>query len=571
MRLFILHIIAICISFGAIGQRKKVELSVTPDEVSVGQNVNITIKSNMEGELVENLPAAFVKGYGVNSYSQYIQDVTTGDMIQEHIIVINGAFSKAGTFTIGPFYVKDGNKSKKSNTVSVKVTNGAVISTEDFSKDQLKKPAFGIIERSSEEVYEGQALVLNARVYSKFSPTGQPLLKRNYEVRGIVESHDLGLSGKNYIESVAIKGKEYSTFSYDKRLIFPTTIGVLDILPYNIMLPYDQQGYDIQSNVPKIKVIPLPAGAPKDFIGGVGKFSVSQKIDTKKLKQGEVFTLDVTISGEGNLHNLDKPKLPLTNGMVVYGDPILTEEYTFGSKGATGSITYSYNVQVTKAGIQHVPSVAISYFDPFLKKYVSIDADSSSTIDVKANPKFEVTNKEELATQTIDMTVDNCAPLMKFETSSNVKTLNTSLLWAGIISPLALAFLVLFILKKREKGADLKEITTKVNAIKLDSKNYLIDAKQHLSTGNNDAFYSSLEKGISKMCIAIAHLDETMIYSRFELIEGLKSKGISAEVIHQITSLFEECDNARYGIQGDSVAKESMLKTLENIQKGLIG
>lgn len=122
----------------------------------------------MDGELVENLPSAFIKGYGVNTYSQYIQDVNTGNMIQEHIVVINGAFSKAGTYKVGPFYVKDGNISKKSNVVTVKVSSGPVTSTVDFSKDQLKKPAFGIIERSSNKVYEGQALVLNAIVYSKY-------------------------------------------------------------------------------------------------------------------------------------------------------------------------------------------------------------------------------------------------------------------------------------------------------------------------------------------------------------------------------------------------------------------
>ena len=293
--------------------------------------------------------------------------------------------------------------------------------------------------------------------------------------------------------------------------------------------------------------------------------------ETKKLKQGDVFTMDVTISGEGNLHNLEKPKLPLASGMVVYGDPTLAEEYIFGSKGAVGSITYSYNIQVTKPGIQQIPAVRISYFDPFLEKYISIVSDSSTTIDVKANPKFEITTNDELTTQNIDMTVDKCAPLMKFKPSRDSIIFNSKLFWAGIISPLAVAFLFLFFIKKREKESESKQTVAKINSIKQDSKSYLYEAKQNLHAGNTEIFYLNLEKGISKMCIAIAHLDESMIYSRLELMNGLKHQGVSDEKIQQIHSIFEECDNARYGIAGSSLEQSHLLETIESIKKELIG
>lgn len=567
MKSLILHSIICLLTFCSYGQRKKVELTVSPEEVSVGQMVTITIKSNMEGDLIENLPSSFVPGYGVNSYSQYIQDVNTGEMIQEHIVVLNGAFTKAGTFKVGPFYVKDGNKSKASNVVSVRVVNGSVISTEDFSKEQLRKPAFGIIERSADKIYEGQALVLTARVYSKDAPTGQPLRKRNYEVKGIVESHDLSQFNKNYIETVSLKGKEYSTFSYDKKVIFPTGAGVLDITPFNVMLPFGSKGYDVQSNVPEIEVLPLPSGAPKNFIGGVGVFDISQKVEQKKLKQGDVFTLDVIISGNGNLHNLDKPKLPLTNGMIVYGDPVLTEEYTFGAKGASGQIIYTYNIQVTKSGTYKMPAVGLAYFDPFAEKYVSIVADSTATISVQGNPKYKGVDPQEINPESQQAAMDRIAPLSPYKPQKSSSLFGSKLFWIGITSPIALAFLFIFFMKKREENSEEKASREQVKTTMQVSIDFIQQAKNSIDVNDSQAFYGNIEKALTKCCTAASHLNSEENHSRQELFSTMHNQGVSEELIVEAKSIFEQCDNARYGIAGDTFVQSHLLAATQELIK----
>lgn len=569
MKTIILNSVAILIAFGSFAQRKKVELIVSPDEVSVGQTVNITIRTNMEGDLVENLPSNFIKGNGVNSSSSYVQDLNTGEMTQEFIVVINGAFSKAGTYKIGPFYVKNGNKSKKSNVVSVKVVNGAIISTDDFSKEQLRKPAFGIIERSADKVYEGQALVLNARVYSQFAPSGQPLLKRNYEVKGIVESYDLSQFSKNYIETVSLKGKSYSTFAYDKRVVFPTTIGRLDLSPFNIMIPYGNKGYDVQSNVPSIEVLPLPGGAPKDFIGGVGKFDIAQKVEIKKLKQGDVFTLELIISGEGNLHNLDKPKLLLPAGMIVYGDPTLTEEFTYGSRGAQGSISYVYNIQVTKPGAHKIPAIGISYFDPQLEKYVSIVADSSLQINVQEDPKFAGSDPQELTTQNVEASLDQLAPLSSFKESKENALFGTAVFWSGVSIPLAFAFGFLVFAKFKESNSEVKEVVAKVKSTKQQSKELFVEAAVALKNSDSQAFYLGIEKGLKLLCIAVGKLDPSLSYARQELMTSLIEQSVKTEVAEEIHQIFMECDNARYGISGNKDEQEALLQKVEYLLQEL--
>lgn len=543
-------------AWNGFAQKRRVEISVSSDEVSVGQTVQITVKSNMDGELVENLPSCFIQGYGVDSYSQYIQDVNTGDMIQEHYVVLNGAFSKPGTFKIGPFYVKDGNKSKGSNVISVTVSNGPVASSDDFSKEQLRKPAFGIIERSSEKVYEGQALVLNARIYSTIPPVGQPIRKRNYEVKGIVESHDLDKFNKNYIEPISIKGKSYSTFSYDRKLIFPTGIGQLDITPFTIMIPFGQQAYDVQSNVPKIDVLPLPPNAPKDFIGGVGKMTVSQSFERKQMKTGDVFNLEVVVSGTGNLHNLDKPKLPLPQGMIVYGDPVITEEFTYGVSGANGRVKYAYNIQVTKAGNHKIPAISISYFDIELEKYITSKADSSITFQILENPKFDAAEVEDLAQVTMSM--DKIAPLSKYEAPSKANFFGSLFFWIALTTPVAFATLFLFFSKAKERKQETRVIEAKSHSKVEKAAELLFEAKTDLKAGNSAGFYSKLIKSLLTCCVVKANLDPSSVHSRKVVFEALAKQGMKQDLIHSVETTLEKCDEAYFGMSGMDNADELM-------------
>lgn len=552
-------------AWNSFSQKRKVEISVSSDEVSVGQTIQITIKSNMDGQLVENLPSSFIQGYGVDSYSQYIQDVNTGDMIQEHIVVINGAFSKAGTFKIGPFFVKDGNKSKSSNIVSVSVSNGPVASTDDFSKAQLKKPAFGVIERSSEKVYEGQALILNARVYSTIPPVGAPVRKRNYEINGVVESHDLDKFNKNYIEPITIKGKNYSTFSYDKKLIFPTGIGQLDITPFSIMIPFGQQAYDVQSNVPKIEVLPLPPNAPKDFIGGVGKLSISQSLEKKQLKTGDVFNLEVVVSGTGNLHNLDKPRLPLPKGMIVYGDPIIREDFKFGTAGASGKITYAYNVQVTKAGSFKLPAISISYFDIELEKYVTTRADSSVTLVINDNPKFDAATVEDLSTESISM--DKIAPLAIYESPRSADFFGSFIFWIALSLPVAFATFFLFFTRVKERKVETRHVLETTNSKVEKTAELLFEAKVDLKAGNLTTCYSKLSKALLNSCLVKLKLDQSEMHSRSVIFELLGKQGVEEEVIGSVRSILAKCDEACFGMVSSENTDELITEVTKLVSK----
>lgn len=544
-------------------QKTGIELIVEPTEVSVNQTIIITLKYNKDGNIIEKLPSNFIKGYDIQSFSQFVMDNRTGKIEQEFVDQFSGAFTKPGNYKIGPYILRSGNKSYHTKTILVKVTNGPIPSTEDFSRDQLKSQAFGIIERSAEKIYEGEPLILTARAYSKDRTVASPVLRRPYQVNRVVDMHQLMVSES--WEELTVKGKKFQSISFERKLMFPTGSGFLEIKPYELFLPFARSNEIIQSNVPRIEVIPLPGNAPKSFIGAVGKFDVSQTVETKKLKEGDVFSLDVVVSGSGNLHNIEKPRLNLSHGMVIYGDPTITEDYIFTTKGAEGKVTFSFNIQVTKEGNQGINPVTISYFDPEKEVYITISADSSTTLHVENNPKF-ANNVDNPEAET--MMKDELAPIAKNSSSyfSN-QFYGSTTFWISLASPITLSLLFLLFLRRKEENKQVTKEKELQKSTSHSSKTFLQEAKCAIQEQNIDKFYSSFERALNQLCIGLAKLDPSVVYARQELFMRLEANGIESRQLIEIKDLFDKCDIARFGIPGSSAEQLELVSKIEQLTK----
>jgi hypothetical protein len=272
------------------------------------------------------------------------------------------------------------------------------------------------------------------------------------------------------------------------------------------------------------------------------------------LKTGDVFIFDVVISGNGNLHNLDKPKLPLPKGMIIYGDPVVTEEFTYGSNGAVGRVTYSYNVQVTKTGSQYIPAISLSYFDPIIEKYVTTKADSSKTIMVDVNPKFDAANVEELAQEALSM--DKIAPLSEYKKPSSAKFFGSLIFWIAITTPVTLATLFLFFSNAKQRTSETK-LEVKRSQTKIEIANELLfEAKVDLQAGNITSFYSKLSKSLLACSLAKAKLDVTLYYPRDFIFEALQKNGVQLSTISDLKVTLSKCDEARFGMIEEENADE---------------
>ena len=384
MKQFILHSIFIFFAFCSLGQKPIVILEVEPKEAEEGEMLTITVRANVQGEIDVDLPSGFIHGYEImNGMNQEI-DYNTGKVINYFYFSQNGAMPKAGTFKFGPAYVKKGNKVYRSNTVTVtirKENTTPVTSGNEVSAKQLRQPAFGIIEKSKSVIYEGEPLILNAKVYSVFDPSYLEDYQE-YKLDGALDKHDIITSSSITVREEKIKRTTYYAFEHDKKVIFPIGTGKFTIDPFKLMLRRGMELIPVTSTSTAIEVKPLPGNAPPDFIGGVGSFSVKSSINQTKLMQGDVFTLLVEITGYGNLQNINEPQLNLPKGFVIYGDVIVNEDISFGNRGADGKISFEYNIQVTKFGAIEFPATTLSYFDPVKEQYVQINT-GATTLNVQ--------------------------------------------------------------------------------------------------------------------------------------------------------------------------------------------
>jgi len=359
----------------AQNQEVDVQLSIKPSDAEVGEMVTITVKSNVQGSIdIDNMPSSFVYGYDMMNGMEQEVDYNTGQVVTYYYMSQSGAFGKSGTFTVGPAFVKSGGKTYASNKVTVTVGKKAPMSVGSITNQQLSDPAFGGIQTNKETIYEGEPIIVSAKVYSKFNPSHLNGYQ-SFTMNGAVEAHPLGNSNNIKVTEERFKGIDVYTFEYDRQLVFPTGTGKFRIDPYKMNLYQGYSSFPITSSANEVTIKPLPANPPEDFIGAVGSFSISRELDTLKVKQGDVFKLFLTVEGTGNLQNIVEPELDLPKGFIVYGDPIVTENISFNSQGATGSILYEYNVQVSRYGKLELPESTVSYFDTKREQYGQVSTE----------------------------------------------------------------------------------------------------------------------------------------------------------------------------------------------------
>ena len=537
-------------------------MSIDPVSADVGEILTITIRSNVQGEVeIDNLPSSFVHGYDVMNGMEQEMDYNTGQVITYFYVSQTGAIGKKGKYTIGPAYVKKGNKAYKSNSVVVNIGEKAKTSTADATAAQLKDPAFGIIQTNKKTIYEGEPIVVSAKIFSHFEPTHLEGY-RTYEVPGTVDKNELGNVKRIVVDKEYFKNQEFFTFEYDKNVLFPSGTGQFKISPYTMKLNQNYKGFQFNSNHAIIEIMPLPADPPSDFIGAVGYFTIEREVEVIDLNQGDVFKMLIRIIGSGNLQNIVEPSPNLPKGFIVYGDPEVKEEYVYNSHGTEGEISYKYNVQVNKPGVSTLPATTISFFDPNKEKYVTVGTESIE-IKVKKDKNFIAEVEEENTIEELN-TKDFMRKSKTVEDDSSF--FGSTLFWTGVTLPFFASLFFLFIARKREKGADIietKQITKKkTQQVSID----LASLEKGITTTDANEYFNQIERTLKTALEVKAQKNNTL--SKQELFNSLENK-IDISILTKSKEIFAKCDQFRYGFPTDEASKQLVFDDLQSVLKAL--
>ncbi|HAW81057.1 MAG TPA: hypothetical protein DCX27_15905, partial [Balneola sp.] len=259
------------------------------------------------------MPDEFVQSGPTHSGMSSSVDYSNGkgEVIRFSFQKFSGYFDAEGEYKIGPIKIQTANGEIESKSVMVKVHKRQNMISEDPSKN-MDKAIFGIIEQSKKEIYEGQPIILEGKVYSQIDIL-QVENFNTFKFEGPAEVHSLQNANQVSRKYEVVSGKDVVTFKIGKSLIFPDKTGNYEISPFEVILLYDDprklfpERAKIRSNTTKLRIKPLPDGTPNSFIGAVGHFDVSASFNGTTVEQGKVVELNIRVFGHGNLHNIEAP------------------------------------------------------------------------------------------------------------------------------------------------------------------------------------------------------------------------------------------------------------------------
>jgi hypothetical protein len=169
-------------------------------------------------------------------------------------------------------------------------------------------------------------------------------------------------------------------------VLFPTVSGPITIGPSTLEIPggFFATGETLTTDPIALEVRPLPADPPPGFTGAVGQFSLQSLLDKTTSQVNDAVTLQVTLSGIGNIDTLADLTWDVGPGWRSF-DPTVESTSDFVNGQLQGSRIYEQLLVPVQPGSLTVEPITFTYFDPVIGDYQTI-ATQPIVVQVSADP-----------------------------------------------------------------------------------------------------------------------------------------------------------------------------------------
>jgi hypothetical protein len=486
---------------------------------------------------------------------------------------------KVGKFTIGPCKIKVKNRVFKTEPIEIEVSKEA----KDTGTTKKQQPGQHLIPPQEEsvekgegedifirtsvnkkDVYKGEQIIMTFKLYSSTSFLSQPLYIPP-ESKGFWKED----MGKEKQSQQIIKGRRYEVVEL-RYALYPITVGNLTIGEAKLNCFVSKPVHDIFSfgfsrGVKKelktkpisIKVRSLPP-QPEKFSGAVGSFSISAELDRDTVKQNEPLTLITTVVGDGNVRNIDIPKVRIP-GFKIYESGADVRVYESGGR-MKGKKTFKTLVVPNRAGDFKVPETSFNYFEPDRKKYVTLTTKSLPFTVIPGEGGLDASTFYKSGdVEVMGRDINFIKRDVKLKDQGSLLGSVKYFLMVNLI--LLCVFLWITIsLNVKEKAKSKEHILRRRgafrNALKLIAK-----SEKENRVGNTKEAYELLHRAIVKFFADKCNLS---VWGTTEegIASYLRQKGVGKETENQITKLLHICNQARYSKQvpdGEQLTKSIQL------------
>jgi hypothetical protein len=577
------------------------EFTVSVDETTVSDNNPFQVSFTFSGSSINNLSK-----FSPPSFENFM--ILSGPNQSTSIQIINGAQSASltysfviqaksvGTLSIGSASIEQNGTTYKSDPIKISVVKGNAQpqpknKDSQISNDEIAKNLFIKTTVDKTRAYKGEQVIVTYKLYTRLSIAAQMSVNKIPQYQGFW-AEELETPNNISFSTEVVNGKQFRVGVLKKAALFPTQTGTLEVTPFELTVPVQIQKqksrsvwddffgdpfgrsevieFNAKSNVVKIEVEPLPPGQPDTFKGAVGDYSFDVKLNTTTTKSNEPLTLNVNISGTGNIKLLDMPEINFPNGFEKY-EPKVSEDINRKST-ISGTKKGEYLFVPRVVGIREIPPIEFSYFDPGKKKYVTLKS-QSFTIDIKPGDKLASTEgvgKEDIKQLGEDIRFIKTS-YNDIEKQESYIFNSTGFLIAGAL-PLVLG-ISLIGWKRRYDKLHGNVVLLRYQKAQKVAKNRLKLAKKLMDTQNYKEFYTELSSAL------FGYLEDKLHIPKSEFTverasDELRNKNVSDGLIIDLKSSAEKCEFVRFapGAEKSTAMKEMYSEIAEviiNLEKNI--
>ncbi len=394
------------------------------------------------------------------------------------------------------------------------------------------------------------------------------------------------------LSNETINGKQYRVGVIRKMALFPTQSGSLEVAPMEVTTqvqvqtrsldPFDAffrdpfgrtVNYKVKSEPIKIKVDPLPSGAPPSFKGAVGRFAMNTAVDKRTTKTNEPVTLKVTISGTGNIKVLEVPELELPKDFEQY-PPKVTDDINRQEGKISGSKTFEYLLIPRYPGRKTIKPLTFSYFDLGKREYVSLQS-----------PQIELNVAQGAAL---------APPVIAGGNQEDVQLLSQDIRFIKVWQPsfsrrgeflyksgvfVALVFLPLLgfagtLVYARQRQAEMLDAAgyrnrraLKVAQRGLKQAEQLLASKTSGSSSKKLEFYSEVSRALHKYLGDKLNIQQADL-SIENVLAALNTRSVNGEIPKALKLLWETCEMARFA--PTSLEATAIQKTFDEAKRLIV-
>ena len=460
---------------------------------------------------------------------------------------------KLGTHTIGPASIKVGTKTLNTRPIQVKVVKGRKAANGKVSS--LEEQVYIRAEPSVNEARIGQQILLDYKLYTtinieSYNITSEP------EYDGFYAQNISRFDGR--VVKEVIDGVQYSTKILRRVALYPQQAGLMTINPMSSRLgvvdesqPKQRRSFffnrnlkqfNVNTQTVQINVKPLPDNPPPTFSGAVGNYGMQAQVDKNKLTTDDAITLQVTITGNGDIKRLQAPKLNLDSNLEVYEPNVLDEKEVEQNGQNYGQKILEYLILPKEPGRYQI-APEFTYFDTDSLAYRTLKPRIFNVFVSKGTGKSNVNT--DLADD------DKLMGDIKFiKTDSNLSKAGryfygSPFFW--ILFSLPLCLLGGVVVKKQMDANKpvVDQTLLKSQQAQKHAEEKLATAKKYLSENNGRAFYDEVSRAMFGYVGDKLNMPPSE-FSKQNISEKLASLKVNQDHISKFTEIIKTSEMALF-------------------------